>query len=299
VPVGPAFSIFNGMITVKRKIRFSIFLLLFLIISPLIILYANGDILNGWGFLKTGGIYVHSAPIGSEIYLNTKLKTNTNFFQRDILIKNLKPGNYEIGIKKDGYNTWSKKIAVSNNVVSDADVFILPKVVELREILPKLSYKSVSTTTLSIKDHINQEYTDLFSIFSVIKASSSISVKDLGTKKYPIMNGKEGLWQDNGKVFVGWFGKENSEPQYLCVITECKKSMLVFDLLKKPTNFDFFPGFDGVIIVAFENQIFAVQLEENADKSTQLIYKGKNPDFRIINGTVYIKDSDFIAEVLM
>ena len=75
--------------------------------------------------------------------------------------------------------------------------------------------------------------------------------------------------------------------------------MLVFDLLKKPTNFAFFPGFGGVIIVAFENQIFAVQLEENADKSTQLIYKGKNPDFRVFNGTVYIKDLDFIAEVVM
>jgi PAS domain S-box-containing protein len=134
------------------------------------------------------------------------------------------------------------------------------------------------------------------SIFSVIKASSSISVKDLGTKKYPIMNGKEGLWQEDGKVYVGWFGKENSEPQYLCIITECKKSMLVFDLLKKPTNFAFFPGFGGVIIVAFENQIFAVQLEENADKSTQLIYKGKNPDFRVFNGTVYIKDLDFITD---
>ena len=299
MPVGPAFPISNGMVTLKRKIRFSIFLLLFLIISPLIVLYANGDILNGWGFLKTGGIYVHSAPIGSEIYLNTKLKTNTNFFQRDILIKNLKPGNYEIGIKKDGYNFWSKKIAVSNNVVSDADVFILPKVVELREILPKLLDKSVSTTSSSTKDGVNPEYTDLLSVFSNIKATSSVPIKDLGTKNYPIMNGKEGLWQDNGKVFVGWFGKENSEPQYLCVITECKKSMLVFDLLKKPTNFAFFPGFGGVIIVAFENQIFAVQLEENADKSTQLIYKGKNPDFRIVSGTVYIKDNNFVAEVVL
>ena len=78
---------------------------------------------------------------------------------------------------------------------------------------------------------------------------------------------------------------------------DCKDSMLVFDLAKKPTNLGFLPGYEGVIIVAFENQVFAVQLEENPDKGVQMIYKGKKPDFRIVDGVVYIKDGSYIAEV--
>jgi hypothetical protein len=80
---------------------------------------------------------------------------------------------------------------------------------------------------------------------------------------------------------------------------DCKDSMLVFDLAKTPTNLGFLPGYEGVIIVAFENQVFAVQLEENPDKGVQLIYKGKKPDFRIENGIVYIKDGSYIAEVVL
>ena len=292
------------MINKKRKIRFGIFFLLFLIIGPLVVLYANGDIFNGFGLLKTGGIFVRSAPIGSSVYLDSKVISSTSFFQRDILIKNLKPGIYEISVKKDNYNSWLKKVAVSNNVVSDADVFILPEKVELTEISQKITDTKISAASSSKKILVNPEYTDLLGVFlsKSFVASNNISIstssiKNLGTKDFPIMNGKEGIWRDVGKVYVGWFGKENSEPQYLCHGMNCKDNMLVFDLTKTPTNLGFLPGYEGVIIVAFENQVFAVQLEENPDKGVQLIYKGKKPDFRIENGIVYIKDGSYIAEV--
>jgi len=291
----------------KKKARFLVFSLVFIIVSPLLVLYANGDIFgDGWSLLKTGGIYINSAPINSEIYINSKLKNNTSFFERDILVKNLKSGIYEVVVKKEGYNTWLKKINVSNNLVSDANVFMLQEEIGVRDI-PKENTNDFNngTTTTKIKE-LNEEYEYIYNFFlndlslkNKKTASSTFLYKNLGTKESPIMSGKEGLWQENGKVFVGWFGKENSEPQYLCITTECKKSMLVFDLLKEPTNLGFLPGFYGVIIVAFDNQIFAVQLEENPNKSAQLIYKGEKPDFRIISGTVYIKDVDFIAEVIM
>lgn len=292
------------MVNIKRKIRFSIFLILFLIIGPLVVLYANGDIFNGFGFLKTGGIFVRSSPIGSTVYINSKLDSSTSFFQRDVLIKNLKPGTYNINVKKDGYNSWFKKVTVKTNVVADADVFILPEKVELTEIPQKITVEnsSISSTSTSTKSLVNPEYSDLLKIFTTkgfvsSNGVSTSSIKNLGTKDFPIMNGKEGIWRDVGKVYVGWFGKENSEPEYLCNGMDCKDSMLVFDLVKKPTNLGFLPGYEGVIIVAFENQVFAVQLEENPDKAVQLIYKGNKPDFRIENGIVYIKDGSYIAEV--
>ena len=108
---------------IKKKIKLIIFFIIFIIVSPVIILYAKGDIFtNGWNILITGGIYVTKAPIGSDILLNGKLKDTTSFFNRDTLIKSLRPGVYEISVKKDGYNTWTNKIKVSGNLVSDANI---------------------------------------------------------------------------------------------------------------------------------------------------------------------------------
>jgi len=289
----------------RKKIRFIIFFLLFIIIGPLVVMYANGDIFNGGGFLKTGGIFVRSSPIGSNIYINSKLNDSTGFFQRDILIKNLKPGKYDVSVKKDGYNSWDKKIIVTDNTVSEANVFILPEKVDLREIPQKIASPDISTSSSTTKTKNNQEYKDILSVFydknniasQNVLATTSASIKKIGTKEFPIMNGKEGIWKEGGKVFVGWFGKENAEPQYLCHGMDCSDSMFVFDLITVPTNLGFLPGYEGVIIVAFENQVFAVQLEENPDKGVQLIYKGKKPDFRIINGAVYVKDGTYLAEV--
>ena len=74
------------MIIIKKKVRFIIFTLIFIVISPIVVLYAKGDIFgSGWSILKTGGIYVTGAPIGSEIFLNSKLRDTINFFNRDVL----------------------------------------------------------------------------------------------------------------------------------------------------------------------------------------------------------------------
>src|ERR1035437_3270566 len=108
--------------TTQKKIKLLIFFLLFIIISPIIVFYASGDIFSdGWSILKTGGIYVSSAPVGSEVYLNNKFEDKVSFFKRNILIKNLMAGSYEIKVIKTGYNDWYKKIIVDTNFVADAD----------------------------------------------------------------------------------------------------------------------------------------------------------------------------------
>ncbi len=291
---------------IKNKIKPLIFFVLFVIISSIVVLYAKGDIFSGgWSLLKTGGIYVRSAPIGSEVYLDNKFKDKISFFQRDLLIKNLRQGIYEIRVKKQGYNIWSKKIKVVNNLVSDANVFIMPEKVEIKEI-PKYISDSNSSSSVKIK---NQEYADILALFmststkilKTILSTSSVDFKNnLGTIKSPIMNNKLGLWKEKNKIFVKWFGRNESAPKYLCdELADCTKSRLIFELAKEPTKINFLPGYDGVILVATEGLIFAVQIEDNPNKMIQILYKGKNPIFILNDNNLYVKDKDIFSEIIL
>lgn len=294
------------MIT-KKRIRIATFFLIFIVVSPIVVLYARGDIFtDGWNILKTGGIYVTKAPIGSNIFLNSKPENSTTFFSRDILIKNLRPGTYEVKVTKDGYNTWTNKIKVFDNTVTDANIFILPTKVELKNISKFVTVQS-GTTTIQTKTK-NQDYTEIAAVFASsspiiskkLLATTTIDFKlNLGIKNSPIMSGKIGLWQDRGIISVAWFGKNESAPKYLCEGLDCTKTITVFDFKKSLKRINFLPSYENVVVIATDNKIIAIQIQKDLEKIPQTIYEGTNPDFRIINGDLYIKDKDIISQVIL
>jgi hypothetical protein len=294
------------MIVIKKKLRLIIFFLIFIIISPIVVLYAKGDIFtNGWNILETGGMYVTEAPVGSNIFLNSKSQTSTSFFSRDILIKNLRPGTYHVLVQKDGYNAWSNTLMVKNNLVVAADVFMLPTHVILEEI-PKYISQSDGTATTTGAKIKNQDYVDILAVFSTsspavskkIFSTSTIDFKDnLGTKISPIMDGKIGLWQDGSAIFAKWFGDDDQAPTYFCNGSDCSETITVYHSLAPIRKINFLPDYNSVVLVASGDEIFAIQIENNPDKVPQLIYKGTNPTFQMIGGDVYIKDNTYIAHV--
>jgi hypothetical protein len=74
---------------------------------------------------------------------------------------------------------------------------------------------------------------------------------------------------------------------------------LVFNLSKSPTEIDFLSGYDGVIVASVDGLVFAIQIEDNPNKITQIIYTGKDPDFKMIDGSLYVKDGNNISEILL
>lgn len=98
------------MTLTHRRILYSFFFLIFFITAPIVILWAEGYRYNSTKhrLQKTGVLFLESKPAGAKIYLNGKIqkgKTTAHF-------KNLLPDDYQIVIKKDGYQTWQKKITV-------------------------------------------------------------------------------------------------------------------------------------------------------------------------------------------
>lgn len=115
----------------KRKIYFISAVLIFIIATPLLILYSFGLRFDFKSFsvTKTGGIFVSSYPKGMEIYINDKLfkTTGSNIFSQGGLITGLNPGEYAITLKKNEYRNWVKKLPVNANLVTEArNIFLVP-----------------------------------------------------------------------------------------------------------------------------------------------------------------------------
>jgi hypothetical protein len=113
-----------------------IFIILFLIITPLIILYAAGYKLdkNRFTLERTGMLIIDSRPKGAKILLDGRaqkslvgfLFNRNNFIATPAKIKNLLPGEYEVTLQLNGYFNWQKKIVVRPSAsISIKNIYLL------------------------------------------------------------------------------------------------------------------------------------------------------------------------------
>lgn len=114
-----------------RTILTLVFLFLFLIITPVIVLYSQGyrfDFNPSIGRIKiiqTGGFYFKVNPSQVSVYLNEKFKKKTSIIFNAAFIKDLLPKSYRIQVKKDGYYTWEKKLEIKEKLVTEAKNIVL------------------------------------------------------------------------------------------------------------------------------------------------------------------------------
>jgi len=104
-----------------KKTRYSLLLvglIIFLILAPLIVLYVRGITYDfaTKSFVKTGILGIRTSPKNVDIFLNNKLKRQSS---GDINF--LTPGEYQITLKKQGYNDWNKRLTVDVGQVTWAN----------------------------------------------------------------------------------------------------------------------------------------------------------------------------------
>ncbi|MDP8298698.1 MAG: PEGA domain-containing protein [Candidatus Tantalella remota] len=109
-----------------RKIIFYICTAIYIVFCPLIILYALGYIYRpgpGSVVMKTGLIYLSTAPTGATIYLDEKeLDQKTPNAIQDVL-----PGDHTVRIELDGYDSWREQVPVAEAKATVLDkVLLLP-----------------------------------------------------------------------------------------------------------------------------------------------------------------------------
>ena len=108
---------------IKRSLFFWLLAILFFIAGPAVILYSQG-----YRFDFRKGIFVHSGtitfkanPQNFNVKINGKPSNSQqlNRINSSFNVQGLLPGDYEIGLEKDGFQSWSKKTVVHSGVASE------------------------------------------------------------------------------------------------------------------------------------------------------------------------------------
>jgi hypothetical protein len=180
----------------SRTIIFFVFVFLFLLATPSIIFYFQGYRFDfeTKRVVQTGAFYFKVLPRSVEVYLNGKFQKRTSFLTGSILIENLLPKNYEIEIKKEGYHSWQKNLAVREKQVTEAkDIILFPK--------------NPSFTIVSEKPE-----NESFASFPVIDPQLREMVATSSDKKKVVDSSNYEIWvlfpEEKEEVFITRFSKK-------------------------------------------------------------------------------------------
>ncbi len=292
-----------------RRIIFYTFVAIFVVVVPIIILYALG---YSFDFEKkiitaTGGIYLKSDPSKAEIYINDKLKTTTNK-----LIKRLSPKIYNVKITKENFYPWEKNLIVQPNLVTKANNIILlpinPKIslvaTESQEYISFVAEKEPEPYYL-LKNSLYRTIDKKLIMANVINyviyrdgliyldnVTGIISELDLTTLKsapmfdqvFPGMNkGKWILSDDNKKLLCQ---KDKSiEVLWLDDITNNsiirkKGDLDKIDFNQKINNVIWYPRTDEHLIIATDNSILFTELDNRLPRNTFNFITAEKPEIK-------------------
>lgn len=117
------------------------------IFGTIAILYARGYRLDqeNLEITPSGLLVANSEPNGVQVFINGELKTAT-----DNTI-NLLPGTHDVELKKEGYHTWTKRIEIEKEIVTQIDAFLPP-------VAPSLTALTFSGT---VNPQISQDRTKI------------------------------------------------------------------------------------------------------------------------------------------
>ncbi|GEM_PF-452071 len=239
----------------KKNLFFSI-CVLFISITPIVILYASGyrfDF-NNMRVVQTGGLFFKISPPGVMVYIDDKPYKKTNFFFDTALMSGLLPKSYHISIQKNDYHTWEKELLVEEKMVTEAkNIILFPK-----NPLFNLALKNIKTffPAPDEKKAVLEIATDqrwAFASFDLQsqKQEQLLSEDDLQILKSdsaPIISQKISgatptniIWSSDSKKILIELDKKG-EKQYLATEPSPNKGLFVIDWDKKIKNINFNPN---------------------------------------------------------
>lgn len=290
----------------KRNIIFVIFLAVFAILFPIILLYSTGYRLSEhFSIVRTGGIYIHPWGIRGTISIDGKEVGETSLIGKDYLIQSLKPNHYTVSFNHDGYIPWQKTVTVRRQLVTEINPFIIPKEFETVEI-PKL----IPGKTPSDKKISNPIFKTVSSLFipeikpSILDTSIENDIVKIASEK----NGgtdyqkfrKMAIWKKDNTIVAKWTGEQEYTPPYFCNLIACQETITIFSDTKNIGDFMFYPDRNDIMIIALEDGIYAVEFDTRDVQNKMPISLGKNLSFRLDGYTLYIqKDSSTFEKIIL
>ncbi|MEI7751682.1 MAG: PEGA domain-containing protein [Candidatus Omnitrophota bacterium] len=212
-----------------RKILFYLFFALYLVLCPIIILYAFGYIFTPKveeGFAKTGLIHIETLPANAPIWI-----ANRHYGERTpATIRNLLPGQYDVKIVLRGFRPWERKVEVESGKAANVEnILLVPQNVKTRTLIAEsfedlwpvpgthyLLLKSAGRAgTLKVFDWKNEVSRPVLPEASAYSAAELVKVFRVNESPFVILQ----LKTSEGMKFLGCqLDKEKSEVKDLSAL---------------------------------------------------------------------------------
>ena len=172
-----------------RRIIFYLAIIVFFAISYVVLLYAQGYkySFSDRRFIRTGAIYLN-VNTNAHVLLDGQMVQTTSFIANTASIDTLLPGTYTVGVQKEGYSVWQKKVTVMEGFVQDfSHVLILPQTdpdqENIRREIQNLLHPPIPSPTLPILSPTPSGLQNRGS--SIPQSNSKSNLRGIGIKLLP------------------------------------------------------------------------------------------------------------------
>lgn len=266
----------------RRRIYFALSVILFLVLLPAVILYADGwRFKEGIGFVRTGGIYLAVPYPDAVVTLNGETVGHSGFLQREFYFGDLAPAAYSVRVEGLGYRSWSRILVVEPQLVTDARAVLLAEDIELMRLI---TAGNASSTRL-VSRTIYNTYLTAFATSTPV-ASSTLPVAE---------EGSIGLYTVEGDLIARWMRASNPPSIFCGSPSLCEREMSIKRIGGPATDARFFGG--GVVYRTEEGGIYFAEIDVRPTAVSAQIYAADDADMRIINDALIVKSGDVLYEV--
>lgn len=279
---------------------------LFILFLPLVILYATGyRFKSGFGLVETGGIFLSVPRSGATISLNGEEAGRSGVLTRSLYVDNLSANSYAVHVALPGYYPWYRTLVVEPRIVTDAYAFLVPQefeVVKLTRVASTSPLNTLASTTRSVVRETYDRY-----VYAFVPATSTPilpirAIVNMGTTSTSTVvvpadtAGENHLIVQAGNLVVSWVGATSTIPSNYCVKpSSCTRTIVIDHGKSSVVSAHFYAG--GIVYSTKEGGIFLTEADVRPTPLTVPLYPTRGADFRIIDGSLIVKDGKILYEI--
>lgn len=209
-----------------RRLLYSSFIAFFIIVTPLITLYATGYRYNFKNnrIEKTGIIHIETLPKDAKVYINDKYIDDTpaRFIK-------LLPDKYKVVVQKEGYHPWKKEVVVQSNLTSFyKDITLFKNNLPINKIEGQINLLAISPDQKKIIYTLNKQNIEELRLLN-IKNNSEFLIDSFNSQAYNQLEFVEWSPNRNKALIKKVIGDFN---QYIIVDINSLKIEEIFDITR-------------------------------------------------------------------
>ncbi|MDP3794627.1 MAG: PEGA domain-containing protein [bacterium] len=263
-----------------RRFIFYSFVLVFILVSGWLVLYASGFVVSvqGWNVEQRGAIFLRANPAGVSVYLDgVRYDSPSGILRTQAFITNLPEGYHELIITKDGYHRWQKQLLVRPLEVTEVGaVRLIPRA-------PRIEPYTAGTSTLPLL--LTEETRRILPVNVRVVVTPLLSAHSTPQELLLSPDGKKVLARYSHGLTVVWIAREQSNARH-----QIGDHETLATLTEPITDALWLPGDSNHVIYAADGKVNITEVDGRGGRNTVELLTAERVKFFIDpanNGLVY------------